>query len=181
MRRRAPREAQKYFIGCGIDIGAGPDCIDQLGFKCRNWDLKDGDAQFLAGVANGTYDYVHSSHCLEHMVDPRIALGNWIRVCKVGGYLVITIPDEELYEHELWPSHFNADHKWSFRVFSGKGGLPKHMNVFDLLGRFYKEVEIVKIERIEDRFRWDAPREMDQTLPNDGPECAIEIVLRKKR
>jgi predicted SAM-dependent methyltransferase len=115
------------------------------------------------------------------MVDPQVALRNWIRVCKVGGYLVITIPDEELYEHELWPSHFNDDHKWSFRIYSGKGGPPKHMNLFDLLSRFYKEVEIIKIERIEDRFNWNAPAAVDQTLPPDGPECAIEMVLRKKR
>jgi hypothetical protein len=94
---------------------------------------------------------------------------------------VISIPDEELYEHELWPSRFNDDHKWSFRIYSGKGGLPKHINVFDLLSRFYKEVEIIKIERIEDGFSWQAPPELDQTGPPDGPECAIEIVLRKKR
>jgi SAM-dependent methyltransferase len=181
MRRRAPRERERYFRGKGVDIGAGPDCIDRHGYECRNWDLKDGDAQLMAGVADGTFDFVHSSHCLEHMVDPQVALRNWIRVCKVGGYLVITVPDEELYEHELWPSRFNDDHKWSFRIYSGKGGSPKHVNVFDLLSRFYKEAEIVKIERIEDAFDWRLPREVDQTLPPDGPECAIEIVLRKKR
>jgi SAM-dependent methyltransferase len=135
----------------------------------------------MAGVADGSFDLVHSSHCLEHMVDPRTALRNWIRICRVGGYLVISIPDEELYEHDQWPSRFNPDHKWSFRIYSGKGGPPKRLNLFDLLSGLYREVEIIKIERIEDGFDWSAPPSLDQTFATDGPECAIEIVLRKKR
>jgi hypothetical protein len=115
------------------------------------------------------------------MVDPRTALRNWIRICKVNGYLVISVPDEELYEHGLWPSRFNPDHKWSFRICAGKGGPPKRLNVFDLLGGLYKEVEIIKIERIEDGFDWSAPAALDQTFAADGPESAIEIVLRKRR
>ena len=91
-----------------------------LGFdSCKNWDLPDGDAQYLAGVPDGTYDFLHSSHCLEHMVDPGIAMANWVRVVRGGGYLVITIPDEELYEHLHWPSRFNGDHKWSFTIYRG--------------------------------------------------------------
>ena len=174
------RKGVPWFKGNGIDIGAGPDCIDkyknEFGFtSCRNWDLVDGDAQYLAGVADSTYDFVHSSHCLEHMVDVKASLKNWIRVCKSGGYIIITVPDEEMYEHNMWPSRFNGDHKWSFRIFRGTKLHAKSLNVFDLLSKVWKDVEIIKVERIETSWNKDDPR--DQTLGD--AECCIEIVLRK--
>jgi hypothetical protein len=69
----------RYFSGNGVDIGAGPDCIDRyksvFGFdSCYDWDIKDGDAQTMDSVPNGTYSFVHSSHCLEHMANHRITL-----------------------------------------------------------------------------------------------------------
>lgn len=116
------RFVSRYFIGEGIDIGAGTDSIGQythffpLMGKVKAWDINDGDAMLMENVANETYDFVHSSHCLEHLVDPRTGLENWIRICKKGGHLILTIPDEDLYEQGIWPSTFNTDHKWSFTI-----------------------------------------------------------------
>jgi predicted SAM-dependent methyltransferase len=178
LRRRGDLN-KKYFVGGGIDIGAGPDCISKSGFLAYNWDMKDGDAQYLASVKDNTYGFVHSSHCLEHMVDPKIALKNWIRVCKPGGYIVVTIPEEELYEHNMWPSRFNSDHKWSFRIYRGNATLPKSLNVFDMLKLVWKDTEIISVQRVEDNYNFSRPSHIDQTGPVDGPECAIEFVLRK--
>jgi predicted SAM-dependent methyltransferase len=171
---------KKLFVGKGIDIGAGPDCISQHGFDAYNWDLKDGDAQYLATVKDGEYDFIHSSHCLEHMMDPKVAIKHWVRVCKTGGFIVITIPDEELYEHNMWPSRFNSDHKWSFRIHRGNALHSKSLNVTDLLRLIWKDTEIISIQRIEDNFDWRISDQFDQTGSPDGPECAIEIILRKK-
>jgi hypothetical protein len=50
------RFATRYFVGDGIDIGSGPDPLSQyaeqlpLMRSCRDWDLKDGDAQILASL-----------------------------------------------------------------------------------------------------------------------------------
>ena len=175
--------SQPYFSGNGIDVGGGHDALAQyaalLGFdSCRNWDLPDGDAQYLASVPDETYDFLHSSHCLEHMVDPAVALSNWVRVVKGGGHLVITIPDEELYEHLQWPSRYNHDHKWSFTIYRGVPLLPKSINVFDLLTPLWNSVEVIKVERIEAGFRYDLG-DADQTATATA-ECAIEINLRKK-
>lgn len=170
------RRGLRYLTGNGIDIGAGPDCVP----GAYDWDLKDGDAQYLASVDDASYDFVHSSHCLEHMVNPTVALQNWVRVCRPGGYIVVTIPDEELYEHNMWPSRFNSDHKWSFRIYRGTKLHAKSINVVDLLRYVWKDTEIISISRIEDGFDWSADKMKDQTGPIDGPECAIEIILRKK-
>lgn len=182
IRRRGKELNDKLFKGRGIDIGGGPDSISKYGYDCYNWDIANGDsdAQFLKTVKDNTYNFVHSSHCLEHMVDPKIAIKHWVRVCKSGGYIVITIPDEELYEHNMWPSRFNADHKWSFRIYTGTPRTYKSINVVDLLKLVWKDTEIISLQRIEDRFDFKADKMIDQTFPEDGPECAIELVLRKK-
>ena len=55
---------------------------------------------------------VFVSHCLEHIVDYRAALAEWYRILKFGGYLIITVPHQHLYERKARPpSRFNADHK----------------------------------------------------------------------
>jgi SAM-dependent methyltransferase len=179
MKRRGIAFNNTLFPGKGIDIGAGPDCISKFGYDAYDWDMKDGDAQYLATLADGSQDFVHSSHCLEHMVDPKVAIKNWVRVCKSGGYVVVTIPDEELYEHNMWPSKFNGDHKWSFRVYKGTPKLPKSLTVFDLMKVIWKDTEIVSIKRLEGGFDFSLAKHIDQTGPVDGPECAIEIILRK--
>ena len=180
--KRRIAERQPYFAGTGIDVGGGHDSLAQyasvLGFdSCKNWDMPDGDAQYLASVPDGTYDFLHSSHCLEHMVDPAVALANWVRVVRGGGYLVITIPDEEMYEHLHWPSRYNQDHKCSFTIYRGTPLLPKSINVFDLLIPASQSVEIIKVERIEAGYRFDLG-DVDQTATASA-ECAIDIVLRR--
>ena len=80
------------------------------------WDWEDGDAQYLSGVRDNSVDFIVSSHCLEHLVDPLEGLRNWIRVLKPGGHLIVTIPDEDLYEQGQWPSNNNLDHKHTFTV-----------------------------------------------------------------
>ena len=68
----------------------------------------NGDAQNLKGIDDESLDFVYSSHCLEHMVDVRIALLNWFRVVRKGGYLILYIPHRDLYEkQDKLPSRFN--------------------------------------------------------------------------
>ena len=179
INRRGPELNAKLFQGSGIDIGAGPDCISQHGFDAYNWDMKDGDAQYLKSVPSNKFGFVHSSHCLEHMVDPKEALKNWVRVCAPGGYIVITIPEEDLYEHGMWPSRFNSDHKWSFKIYRGNPKWPKSITVFDLMKTVWANTEVISITRIEVGFSNVIPKHIDQTALDNGPECAIELILRK--
>src|SRR5687768_12365215 len=124
MRRLAdPNFAARYFIGDGIDIGGASDSLGiyrELFPRMRNvriWDVADGDAQYLEGIADESYDFVHSSHCLEHLREPSEGLANWFRIVKGGGHMVITVPDEDMYEQGIFPSTYNADHKWTFTIF----------------------------------------------------------------
>lgn len=186
---RDSRYATRYLVGSGIDIGSGPDPLSQFYeffpmMQCRGWDLADGDAQYLASIPDDSLDFVHSSHCLEHMVDPAIALRNWIRVLKPGGHLICLIPDEDMYEQGVWPSTFNDDHKHTFTIAKQRSWSPVSINVLDMLSAVQAEVIVQKVELLDATFRTDmasltgSPR-FDQTLTYVG-ECGIEFIVRKR-
>lgn len=177
------RFVTRYFVGHGIDIGAGPDALNQyaeqfsLMRSCRAWDVADGDAQLLAGVGDASLDFANSSHCLEHMADPRTALGNWIRILKPGAHLVVTVPDEDLYEQGIFPSTYNGDHKWTFTMYKAKSWSPKSVNLLSLVAEFADRAQTIKVEQLDATYRFRTPR-FDQTL-TPVAECALEFILRK--
>jgi SAM-dependent methyltransferase len=177
------RFVTRYFVGDGIDIGAGPDSLVQyaeqfpLRRSCRDWDLGDGDAQMLSTVADNSLDFVHSSHCLEHMRDPREALHHWLRVLKPGGHLIVIIPDEDLYEQGIFPSTFNIDHKLTFTMHKARSWSPNSVNLMGLLSEFADRAQTIKVEQLDATFRFRQPRR-DQTHTPIG-ECALEFILRK--
>ena len=53
--------------------------------------LSDGTA---LPIADGTLDYLCSSHVLEHLPDPLAALHEWHRVLRPGGWLYLVVPDQ---------------------------------------------------------------------------------------
>jgi SAM-dependent methyltransferase len=183
-RLSQPNFLNKYFVGHGLDVGGKPDPLalyvelfGRLSSVCT-WDREDGDAQVLASVGDEAYDFVHSSHCLEHLRDPREGLVNWLRVVKPGGHVILLVPDEDLYEQGQFPSTFNADHRWTFTIFKTQSWSPRSINLLTLVSDLGSHVEIVKIERLDATYRHALPR-FDQTLTPVG-ECGIEIILRKR-
>jgi SAM-dependent methyltransferase len=48
-------------------------------------------------------DAVYASHVLEHVPDVVLALREWFRVLRVGGYLVVMVPHQLLYEKKKAP------------------------------------------------------------------------------
>jgi SAM-dependent methyltransferase len=182
-RIRDPQFTLRYFVGSGIDIGSGPDPLArQVGFwpglqECDEWDKEDGDAQLMEDVAPETFDFVYSSHTLEHVDDADIALARWWEILKPGGHLILIVPDEDLYEQGMWPPTFNTDHRRTFAVAKASSWSPVSRNIDEMLKALGGE--IVKIERIEEGFVVGAPR-VDQTSVGLAESC-IECVVRKPR
>lgn len=178
------RYATRYFRGLGIDIGAGPDSLGiyfqqfPLMTGLRAWDLPDGDAQLMQGVDDDSFDFVHSSHCLEHLRDPAEGFSNWIRICRPGGHIITTVPDEDLYEQGVWPSNFNTDHKTSWTIAKRISWSPASVNVVDFLSGFRSQIEIVGINLVDASYIYDINR-VDQTYHSIS-ECAIEFIVRKR-
>lgn len=183
-RMRDPSFMKDYFCGNGIDIGGKPDPLVlykelfPLMKNVQTWDIEQGNAEFLNDIEDDTYDFVHSSHCLEHLNDPSEGLKNWIRVLKKGGYLIVTVPDEDLYEQGVFPSDFNHDHKWTFTIYKEKTWSKKSINLLEFLKVFSPLIEIKSISQLTASYRYSLPR-YDQTLTPIG-ECGIEFILRKR-
>jgi len=183
-RMSEPNFARRWFVGDGLDIGGKPDPLSlyveffPLMTACRVWDWEDGDAQELAGVAADSLDFVHSSHCLEHLVDPTVGLAAWFKALKPGGFLVVTVPDEDLYEQGVFPSSFNRDHKWTFTVSKARSWSDRSINLLELLTGLGPAADIEKIAILNATYRYALPR-FDQTLTPIG-ESGIEFVVRKR-
>ncbi len=172
----------RYFVGRGLDVGGKPDPLGQyVGIfprmvEVRTWDTDDGDGQYLLGVPDKSFDFVHASHCLEHMGDVREALRNWARVVRPGGFIIVTVPDEDLYELGQWPSRFNSDHKWTFTICKASSWSPRSINLVDLARDLAAQLSLERLQLLHDFFRPALrSRGVDQTRSRVA-ECAIEAV-----
>jgi SAM-dependent methyltransferase len=131
-RRRRSGYFRTIFVGRGIDIGCG---IDPVTRDCDTWELlhDQGNAELMLEIPDGTYDWVYSSHLLEHLENPFRALREWWRILRPGGKLILVVPDEDLYEQGHWPSQFNAGHRWTFTIHKSRSWSPVSLNVTELV------------------------------------------------
>lgn len=158
--------------GRGLDIGAGATPVAE---GCDRWDLPEGDAQALEGVADESYDWVFSAHCLEHLRNPGAALHRWWAVLKPGGWLVVQVPDEDLYEHGIWPSVYNPDHKFTFTVSKARSWSPVSVSLASLIGAL-PDRKVWAIRTVDTG--WGADKgDADQTLGT--AEAGVEAIVQK--
>jgi len=180
-----PSFVRLYFRGRAIDIGGRPDPLSlylelfPLLESVQVYDREDGDAETLEGIADESFDLVHSSHCLEHLRDPRKGIQNWFRILRPGGFLVVTVPDEDLYEQGRFPSTYNQDHRWTFTVFKTRSWSDRSINVIDLLAELGPRADVRRVQLLDSSYRYGLPR-YDQTL-TPVAECGIEFVVGKRR
>jgi ADP-heptose:LPS heptosyltransferase/predicted SAM-dependent methyltransferase len=110
-----------YTRGQGLDIGCGmrtvwPHAIGvdnghHFGSRTAAKVFSEGGS--LPLFADGSLDFIFSSHLLEHFHRENVPaiLKEWARVLKVGGYLVLYVPSANLYPKCGEPGA-NPDHKW---------------------------------------------------------------------
>ena len=90
-----------YCIGMGLDIGCG---IEKIKPASIGIDYQQGAADIVCDVAGGltiladnSFDFIFSSHCLEDISDPEVILRDWWNKVKIGGNLVLYLPHKGLY------------------------------------------------------------------------------------
>jgi len=166
MRRRRGDFA-RYLHGKGIDIGAGPDPLRVPRGSVTRWDTAQGDAQYMAGIADESFDFVYSSHCLEHLRSVQEASRNWARILRPGGYLYLVVPDFELYEKRAWPPRFNQTHRHTFSLeFTREHvGRSNHWHVYEDLAPVVGRLGIRILARIleADGYDYAEAWNVDQT------------------
>lgn len=169
---------RSIFQGKGIDVGCGDDLLP---FEdCQPFDMQHGDANRLGDYfPEGTFDYLHASQCLEHMVDPWEAFRQWLKVVKPGGYLIVTVPDWVAYEGMQWPSQWNGDHKSTWSMIYRGSIAPIHVYVPDFLKGFPVKVNLSRF--VDTNYDYAVATTIDQTFSeSESVEAFIEFVVQKE-
>lgn len=98
--------ASKICNGNGLDIGA------------NRWPLEgaipiDDNKEFNAyNLPEGKFNYIFSSHCLEHLENPVKALKIWYNKLERDGVLFLYLPSPEM---DYWLPQNNLKHLHSWR------------------------------------------------------------------
>jgi hypothetical protein len=104
------------------------------------------------------------------------ALKSWFELVRPGGFLVIVVPDEDLYEQGSWPSRFNSDHKWSFTIKKASSWSPRSLNVMDMAASTLSNFSFVRTTLLDTNYDY-AIVGVDQS--SAAAETSIEMILRK--
>ncbi len=106
-------------IGCSsrkkLSHAIGVD-LDRNGGKSPEWvfDEKDG-----LPFKEGTLDGIIASHCLEHIENPIQTLNEWIKLVKVGGRIILIVPDVN-FTPKMGTEGCDPTHLWDFTTESFK-------------------------------------------------------------
>lgn len=80
------------------------------------------------------------------MHNPFKTIQDWFSIVKPNGVLIVTVPDEDLYEQGVFPSKWNKDHKWTFTISKEKSWSPKSINVKQLCETLNGKVEEIILQ-----------------------------------
>lgn len=86
------------------------------------------EATDLSQIETNTYDFLLSSNCLEHVANPIKALFEWKRIVKIGGALILVLPNKIA----------NFDHKRPFTSFE------------HILGDYEQEVDELDLTHLDE-------------------------------
>lgn len=121
----------KYCEGNGIDIGSSSDPVVPWAismdlphnkYNVYNPNRSDdriqwrGDCRDLP-FRDGMLDFLHCSHVLEDFRDWLPILKEWDRVLKIGGFIMVSVPDHERFREAVARGQGdNLGHKHESRV-----------------------------------------------------------------
>lgn len=167
---------RKIMSGKGLDIGPGNDPLT----CAMTINLPDGGGdditQILHPCLYETFDFIHASQVLEHMVDPDIAFGSWVKILKPGGWIIATVPDWTLYEQSSWPSRWNKGHQTTWSMDKDSARL-SHRNLPGWFSVFPK-MNLRLCRLIDTNYNYNL-KGVDQTAGPMGVEAFIEFALKK--
>ena len=159
-------------------MGAGDDPLEWPHVHVTPFDKEQGDANKIAEYFPVMhFDCVHGSQVMEHLHHPTNFLQQCLHITKPGGWVVMTVPDFDLYEQGHWPSRFNPDHKTTWSLWRDKAPTKApHMFVPSLKKIF----PTLQCGLQCSNYDW-LKRGTDQTWKKeDRVEAFIEILIQKQ-
>jgi SAM-dependent methyltransferase len=101
---RTLEQLREYGQVCGIELS--PDAA-ALARARGDFDVRIGRLEELPWEAE-TFDLITCLDVIEHTPDDRLTLSELRRVCKPGGWLLVTVPAYQ----SLWSQHDEANHHY---------------------------------------------------------------------
>lgn len=181
---RATPEFPNLQVEFVVDIGGTHPNLARLNAECL------GESDIFKDRA-GQYDLVYSSQTLEHLENPLRAIGNWWRLVKPQGHLVITVPDFVLYEQGKWPHIWNSNHKtaWKLRKKDKEPeGSPGCIPLLELV-QSLPNADVRRCELVDTGYDYltlarvqsgEIPP-VDLTMPPHNAEAWLEAVVQKTK
>lgn len=104
-------------VGCGLGLGLA--YADQFNCELHATEFDSGALEFVqshfsvktfqgdiweAEYPNSYFDFIHISHVIEHVLDPKAYISEMKRILKPGGYIAIGTPNmsSNLYRFHRW-------------------------------------------------------------------------------
>lgn len=188
-RRLKDRSRWDHIFGSFvIDVGPGDDPLVWPEAQVTPFDKKEGDANKIDEYFNHPLQNmptcIHGSQVMEHLHHPADFINRCLTILRPGGWIVMTVPDFDLYEKRHFPSKFNPDHKttWSLwrpsRIMVASTLKFPHIHVPTWIKQFNVAQRYATL--IDTNYDYLKDDSIDQTwLREDGVECWIEILLQK--
>lgn len=192
---------QRYFVGEGIDVGAGANPLNyqflnenkilylprKRNFHFPNiknvliysndWNEKDV-AENINERLDKKFDFLYTSNLMEHVHHFERSLLDFSIVVKENGYLIVCVPDFELYEYETWPSLGNKTHNFCFSL-NKTFDIKEHKRITHIIKNFYN-LSLENIEIADTSYNFDIENKKDQTKELTT-EAFVEFVCKVKR
>jgi SAM-dependent methyltransferase len=123
----------------------------------------------------------NSSHCLEDIDDPKVAIQNWWRILKTGGYLILSVPHRDLFERKRsLPSHGNKNHKHFFLI--DRYEYPCTIGMVPFITKNLSSQDIIYVKKCDDGYSCNIVQQEAFPLGVHviaSGELSIEAVIRK--
>lgn len=187
LRRSNNRLFTTVFKGDGLHISPGGDPLKKIHYPLCNSityaetaDTKIEADNLQTQLGSRQFDFVYATNLPYYEDEPLLVIKHWLNFVSSKGYLVFTVPDEDLYEQGNFPSIFNNSHKRTFSIYKQLSWSGRHYNILDIIQRL-NNVTCRKIELIDSNYDYSLyGKGVDQTLNfADGVEACIEVVLKK--
>lgn len=205
-RSKETNFVNKFFVGKGIDVGAGSNPLNyqKIGYRdsafysnyrflknnsyfpkiesvkiySSDWDNKNEAEIILNREGTRNYDFCYSSNLLEHVKNFQRSLLDFSLVTKANGYIISCVPDFFLYEKEIWPPNKNLDHVSCFSV-NRDINFDNHYNLSKVLA-YHTNLQVLKLELADTLYDYSIEdKNLDQTNTEPhGAECFIEFVCK---
>jgi predicted SAM-dependent methyltransferase len=168
---------EQFCKGLGLDVGTGTNRFSPtvLGIDNYNhvdadmvWDCLDKPYPFK----DSRFDFVFSSHVIEDFEPSKIqgVFDEWLRNVKVGGYLILLVPDMENGRYPDWDEIFTAEDeevkKGERRINELKGN-PSHRCTMGL----------TLLQKISINSKYKNTVVQSDTIPHDS--MTIDFVVKK--